>query len=107
LEAPVIHRRVLDNGLTVLVVEKRDLPMRHASVVLKSGSAADPRDLPGLAGFVADMLKAGTRTRSAQAIADEVETMGATLDIGASEDAMFVGFTSLSDNFDPIFDVVA
>ncbi len=105
LHAPVAERRVLDNGLTVLVVPKHDLPLVSVHVVLKSGSAADPRARPGLAGFVAEMLKAGTKTRSASAIAEEVENHGATLNIGVDEDTTSLTFTALTSNYQPVLDV--
>jgi zinc protease len=106
LRAPVPEKRVLGNGLTVYVVEKRDLPLVHARFVLESGSANDPRGKLGLAGFVADMLKAGTKTRNAQQIADEIETLGASLDISVDEDATSVGFTSMTPNYPAALDVV-
>lgn len=107
LRAPIAKKSVLPNGLTLFVVEKPELPLVHVRVVLMSGSAADPTALPGLAGFTGDMLKSGTKTRSATQIADEVETLGASLDVGVDDDTTSVSFTALSENYGPIFDVVS
>jgi zinc protease len=70
LAAPTPATRTLANGLTVLVVSKRDLPLVSVRVVFKAGSASDPAKLPGVAAFVGDLLRSGTRTRNATAIAD-------------------------------------
>ncbi len=107
LRAPVPERVELANGLTLLSVPKPALPLISLTVVFKSGSGADPADRPGLAGFVADAMRAGTKTRSATTIADEVETLGASLDISVSEDALTVSVTALEENFAAAFDVVA
>ena len=50
----------LPNGLTVLVNERPGLPIVSASLVVKTGSDANPADKPGLANFTAAMLDEGT-----------------------------------------------
>ena len=49
----------LPNGLTVLVNERPGLPIVSASLVVKTGSGANPADKPGLANFTAAMLDEG------------------------------------------------
>ena len=61
----------LPNGLTVIVSERRELPVVSASLVFARGSGANPADMPGLANFTAAMLDEGTKTRDALQIADE------------------------------------
>ena len=107
LVAPVPERQVLESGLTVLSASKHELPLVHLSIVVRSGSAADPREQPGVAGFLADVLKAGTTTRTADAIAQEIETLGATLHVEADEDALILEVTALTPNFPAVFDVVS
>ena len=90
---------MLPNGLTLILSERRGLPMVSANLVLKTGSDANPADRPGLANFVAAMLDEGTATRSAPQIADEVAQLGASLTTGSSTDATTIGGRSLSKNF--------
>jgi zinc protease len=42
MEFPPIHESALDNGLQVLTIERRQLPLVVARLVVRSGSAADP-----------------------------------------------------------------
>ena len=77
----------LPNGLTLILNERRGLPIVSASLVLKTGSDANPTDKPGLANFVAAMLDEGTSTRNALQLADETARLGATLTTGSSMDA--------------------
>jgi zinc protease len=91
----------LANGLTVLVIEDRRLPLVTARLLLEgAGALGDPPDLPGLANMTAAMLKEGTKTRSSKQIAEEIERLGATINASApwgSEEANLTA-SGLSDN---------
>jgi zinc protease len=107
LHAPVPSKKVLSNGLTVLVVPMPNAPLVTLQITVKGGSSQDPAHLPGLANFAASMLKQGTRTQSAQQIADKVELLGASLGINTDEDYTDISTTALSDNFNAVLDVVS
>ncbi|MCC2956861.1 insulinase family protein [Massilia sp. IC2-477] len=97
----------LANGLTVIHHHKPGIPLVSAELVVRSGSAANPDDLPGLAGFTAQMLEEGTATRSAPQIADEIAQLGAFLDTGSGADASTVALLSLRSTFAPALDILA
>ena len=97
----------LSNGLTLILSEKRGLPIVAANLVLKTGSDANPIEKPGLANFVAAMLDEGTATRNAPQIADEVAQLGGSLTTGSSMDATTVSARSLSRNFGALLELVA
>lgn len=86
----------LPNGLRVIVAEKHGVPLVAARLLIKSGAETDPEDLPGLADTTATLLTKGTKTRSAEQIAREVEALGATLDSGAGWDSSFVAVSVMS-----------
>lgn len=90
--------KTLDNGLRVIVVPKHDLPLVAASLMVKSGGAADPRGREGLAQLAATVLTKGTKTRSALEIARGVEALGASLQSNASWDSMSVDISVMSSN---------
>ncbi|HEY3156363.1 MAG TPA: insulinase family protein, partial [Candidatus Eisenbacteria bacterium] len=90
VKLPMAKRFQLQNGLTVLLVESHRLPVVAGTLVLRSGSAQDPQDLPGLAGFTASMLDEGTEKRDALAIANELHKLGASLNTGSSVDGSTV-----------------
>jgi zinc protease len=97
----------LPNGLTLILSERRGLPIVAASLVLKTGSDANPLDKPGLANFVAAMLDEGTATRDALQLADEVARLGANLNTASTMDATTVAGRSLTKNFPALLDIVA
>ena len=97
----------LANGLTVIHHYNPALPLVSSQLLVRSGSAANPDDLPGLAGFTAQMLEEGTATRSAPQIADEIAQLGAFLDTGSGVDASSVSLLALRANFAPALDILA
>jgi len=107
LRAPIPEREILSNGLTVLVVPVRELPLVYAEVVIRSGSADDPQSKKGLAGFMTSVLREGTKSRSAEAIAEEIEALGSSLHVGTDEESISLSFSALTENFASVFDVVA
>jgi zinc protease len=97
----------LPNGLTLILSERRGLPIVAANLVFRTGSDANPLDKPGLANFVAAMLDEGTATRSSLQIADEVAQLGASLTTGSSMDASTASIRSLTKNFGQTLDLLA
>lgn len=99
LHLPVPEQFKLSNGLTVLYSERPGLPLVAASLVLRSGSGANPAGHPGLASFTARMLQQGTMKLNALQIADRAADLGATLGSRASSDSSVISTHSLSRNF--------
>ena len=107
LQVPTPQVATLPNGLTLMLSERRGLPVVAASLVFKTGGGANPANKPGLANFVAALLDQGTATRSAPQIADEVAQLGANLRTGSTMDATTVAGDSLSKNFPGLLDILA
>jgi len=97
----------LANGLTVIHHHNPALPLVSTQLLIRSGSAAAPNELPGLAGFTAQMLEEGTATRSAPQIADEIAQLGAFLDTGSGVDASSVSLLALRANFAAALEIMA
>jgi len=107
LHLPVPQEFKLSNGLTVLYSERPGLPVVAASLVVRSGSGANPPDKPGLASFTARMLQQGTNTRNALQIADSAADLGASFGSRASMDSSSVGTQVLTRNFPEALELLA
>ena len=77
---------VTSNGMTVLVIEQHFLPIVEVHALIKTGSAQDPPDKAGLANLVASLLDEGTTTRSSKQLAEQIDFVGGSLTVNASED---------------------
>jgi len=107
LRAPLAKRVVLENGLTVLVVPRSGLGLVQTQVVVRAGSYLDPQQLPGVAGFLAEVLKAGTKTRSAKKLAADIEDRGASLHSSVSADSLGFGIMSRREHAESLMAILA
>jgi zinc protease len=105
LPTPIVTK--LANGMTLVVVEKHDLPLITAYAVANGGGAADPADRAGLNSLMADLMTKGTTTRSATQIATEVESLGGSINSGTGWDAGSVSLGVKSDQIDKAVAVLA
>jgi zinc protease len=103
---PSAKKFELSNGLAVYLVESHNLPVVAAHLVVRSGSAADPAGLPGLAGFTSAMLDEGTSKRDALGIAREL-SLGASLSTGSSNDGSYISCKSLKQNATPALGIMS
>ncbi|HEV2417227.1 MAG TPA: pitrilysin family protein [Terriglobia bacterium] len=103
--APV--EQTLGNGMKVLVVQDHALPVITLKIAVLTGAAADPASLPGTAQFVASMLNEGTRSRSAQEIAEAIDGMGGVFDSGADWDDSWASLSVLSNHAQQAFDLLS
>ena len=104
---PVAQRLKLANGMALLVIENKKLPI--ASFVLVApgaGTSADPAGKAGLAAFTADLLDEGAGGLSALGIAEEQDRLGASIKIGADVDHAIVAVDTLSRSLDGAIELV-
>src|SRR5689334_20000068 len=79
-----ITRVELANGITVLARESFTSPSVVMDGLVWGGSLLEPDDKAGLANFHGDMLMRGTKHHTFEQLFEEIESIGASLDIGAS-----------------------
>ena len=94
LRIPPHEKFVLKNGLTVLLMEKRGVPLINVFALVKTGAAADPAGQEGLASITAGLLRKGTKSRSAQQFSADFDYIGGSFGADAGAD-----FTNISAEF--------
>ena len=105
---PLNPRRVtLDNGVTVIAKSNHTTPAVSLLVGVRNGAYSDPPDRDGTAALCARVLDRGTVTRSADAIADDLDGRGASLSVAAGRHQMAIAATCLSDDFPAVLALAA
>jgi zinc protease len=104
---PPVHRSTLGNGLEIIIVERRDLPVVDVQVVVRTGAAHDPCHQAGRAYLTADLLTEGTASRSAFQISRDAEFLGASLHARASWDYSAAALHVLTPRLDPALELLA
>jgi zinc protease len=96
---PPVTRVTLDNGLRVVVVEQREVPLVEMQLLVGAGSAQDPPGDDGVAALTARALTRGAGERSAVALAREIESLGGEIAAGAGTDATIISAEFLAEDF--------
>ncbi len=99
--------RTLSNGLQVIVVLHHEQPAVSLRLIVRAGGALDPADKPGVASLAASLLDQGTETRTAEEIANTVDSVGGALGTGAGTDLSFINAVFMKDSFDLALTLVA
>ncbi|HVU48545.1 MAG TPA: pitrilysin family protein [Terracidiphilus sp.] len=102
-----LRRTVLPNGLIVLTERMEHLRSVAMGVWIKSGSRCEPAETNGISHFVEHMLFKGTRSRSAQHIAREMDSIGGNLDAFTGKETICFNVKSLSDHVPIALDILS
>ena len=104
---PKIESFALQNGIRVLFTSRTDLPVVSVRVVARSGAGDLAGERPGAMAFMGAMLEQGTTTKSALAISDAYEAIGALHDAGVGWDSGQATLKVLSTQLDAALDLLA
>ena len=109
IKLPRAQEATLPNGLQVVLLENRKIPTFSMQMVFRNGGLSAPADRRGLASSVAQLLREGTTKRTSRDIAEQTETLGATLTslAGLSGFISSISSSGLIENFDQTLEVFA
>ncbi len=102
-----IQKYTLPNGLRLLVKEDHRLPFVEFRTVFQGGVLAENTDNGGITQLLARLLLKGTKKRSAEDIATEIESVGGHIDSYGGNNSFGVNAEVLSSDFDTGLDLVA
>ncbi len=100
LVLPKFEQAKLDNGVTVVVSTRRELPLVFAGVAFASGSAQDPKGQGGLADVTYKMLLEGAGGKDTLALDQAFQDLGVTPQMRVSPDGASLGVSVLRRNAD-------
>ncbi len=101
-----IQKFTLTNGLRLLVKEDHRLPFVEFRAVFQGGVLAESADNSGISQLLSRLVVKGTRTRSAEQIANEIESVGGSLDSYGGNNSFGVNAEVLSSDFATGLDLV-
>src|ERR1017187_3744821 len=96
----------LPNGISVMILEDHRFPLVTVQFEIDgAGPLYEPANQPGLAGAAAQLLDEGTKTRTSKQIAEQVDSLGATLSAfaGFGSGSAILTASGLSDTFEQWF----
>ncbi len=95
-----------NTGWTVMTEQDPGAALCHIRIVIRSGSASDPADFPGLAHFTARAMLRGTQTRPFQQLNDAIESLGATISVSVDQTQTVFNAAVLTPNLASFMDLL-
>jgi len=102
-----VQKIELANGLRLLLKEDHRLPFVEFRAVFQGGVLAENLEASGRTLLLAKCLLKGTPTRTAEAIASEIESLGGSLDSYSGNNSFGVNAEVMSGDFDLGLDIFA
>jgi len=107
MSLPPFERIRLDNGTTLLLNEKHDVPLIGLSAILRGGAVSDPEGLHGLSGLLARLLEKGAGDRDAAAFAEAVDSVGGRLSASGGLETITISGDFLASDADLMIELLA
>jgi zinc protease len=107
IDVPVPETFRLDNGLQVWLLRNDSTPLATFALVIRGGSSLDPPGKEGLASLTATMLDEGAAGRGPLEIAEQVDFLGAQLEIETEREYAHVSLEVLEKNLDAALAIVS
>ena len=102
-----ITTHTLRNGLRLALLPDRRVPLIHFQAAARAGLPSENPQNNGLNQLFASTFPKGTATRSADEIANALESLGASISASAGNNALLVQASGLSADLLPIMEVFA
>jgi predicted Zn-dependent peptidase len=102
-----IRRTILPNGLTILTEKMDHIRSVAMGVWIRAGSRHELAEVNGISHFVEHMVFKGTRNRSAQIIAREVDAIGGNLDAFTGKETVCFNMKVLDEHVPTALEVLS
>lgn len=107
VKIPAVKESSLKNGLSLVVVERKNVPLVTVKMLIRSGANRESPKLAGLADMTATLLRKGTASRTADEIAEQIEFLGGSLNTGADWNSTEITVSVMSDKLEPALEIMA
>lgn len=104
---PPYEIRTLPNGMQVIAVLHHEQPAITMRMLVRAGASRDPTGKAGVAMLASALLDQGTKTKSAEEIADRIDFIGGALGTGAGSDLSYVNAVVMKDSFSVGLELIA
>jgi len=107
MRIPAHDRFVLGNGVTLIILPRRDVPLIAFNAVLRGGALGDLTEKPGVSSLVAGLMEKGAGDRGALEFAEAVEGVGGSFGASASTESIAVAGQFLARDQDLMLSLLA
>ncbi|GAB5400226.1 MAG: pitrilysin family protein [Aureisphaera sp.] len=106
LNIPSSWNAELANGMKVYGIEQGEIPTVNFSLILEGGHLLDDMSKNGVANLMTDIMMEGTATKTPQELEEEIEMLGANINMYTTRESIVIQGNTLVRNFDKTLELV-
>lgn len=103
---PEIWSHTFSNGLKLLGLETRELPLIQFQLVLRGGLLLDPPDRIGSAKLLTSLMMAGTKSKTVQQLEDAINDTGSRITLSSGKEIITLHAKSLRSKIEETYNLV-
>jgi zinc protease len=100
LNIPTSWTAELSNGIEVYGIEQNEIPTVNFSLVIEGGHLLDDKDKNGVANLMTDIMMEGTANKTPEQLEEEIEMLGASINMYTTNESIVIRGNTLTRNFD-------
>lgn len=105
-DQPAVVKKVLDNGLTVLIKPEKGSGLVAITAIVRAGAAQESIKNAGIGNFVANLVLASTRLSSAEEVAKIADEVGGNIETQWSPDFTMIRTVTTSAQFNDAMNLI-
>lgn len=106
LSIPTSWNAELANGMKVFGIEQDEIPTVNFSLVIEGGHLMDDKNKNGVANLITGLMMEGTANKTPEQLEEEIEMLGASINMYTTNESIIVQGNTLVRNFDKTIDLV-
>ncbi len=106
LKIPSSWTAELSNGIKVYGIEQNEIPTVNFSLVMEGGHLLDDKNKNGVANLMTDIMMEGTANKTPQELEEEIELLGASINMYTTNESIVIRGNTLVRNFDKTMKLV-
>jgi len=90
----------LSDGMKIMGITQKELPMVQYSIVIDGGHMLDKVEKAGVANLVASMMNEGTKNKTPEQLEDAIGLLGASIRVSSGNEDISIDVNTLARNFE-------
>ncbi|WP_192821090.1 pitrilysin family protein [Rufibacter sp. LB8] len=99
ISVPAVWEEKLGNGLKVLGIENREVPLVQFNLRIKGGLLLENPDKVGVANLLAESLMKGTKNKTTAELEEAIDALGASISVSADDEDISINGRTLARNY--------
>lgn len=102
-----INQKTMQDGLTILHLNRQNIPAVALTLLINASPLHEPAGKDGLAHLTAKMLLEGTASRTSRQLHEELDFIGASLNVNVTHDYTSITLTVLKKDLQKAFEILS